>query len=229
MYTILVNNDNTLMASIKERIMHRSTMVDKLHFLVDQKYGDLDMSKFTCILEYKLPISNKYIVETLVLSQELYKNKLEYLLPITTKITSEFGNVSMKLTFTYLEMDENGNTIEHVRNTDSIILPIIPIERWSDYIPDTDLDAIAQIMMSLQSKIEEEKAYAEILHQNQVNDLVLTNNLLQVSTNGTPIGTGVKITSEEEIAKGFPTVVIGENSNEYEETKEQEGFKAVEF
>ena len=34
MYTILVTQENELITSVKERIMKRSKMVDKLHFLV---------------------------------------------------------------------------------------------------------------------------------------------------------------------------------------------------
>ena len=38
MYTILVNDDNTLTTSIKERVMQRSKNANTLRFLVNQKY-----------------------------------------------------------------------------------------------------------------------------------------------------------------------------------------------
>jgi len=44
MYTILLNNDNKLVTSVRERIMQRSKLVDNLHFLVDPAYKELDMS-----------------------------------------------------------------------------------------------------------------------------------------------------------------------------------------
>ena len=35
MYTFLIGDDNTLTASVTERIMERSIMVDNMHFLAD--------------------------------------------------------------------------------------------------------------------------------------------------------------------------------------------------
>ena len=71
MYTILVNQDNTMSTSVRERIMQRSKLVDSLHFLVDHIYKELDMSDFTVTMEYILPISKKYVTEILVKSNEL--------------------------------------------------------------------------------------------------------------------------------------------------------------
>ena len=81
MYTILVNDDNTLTTSIRERIMQRSKLVDSLHFLVSPTYKGLDMTDFTVTMEYILPVSKEYVSEVLVKSEELYKEMLEYKLP----------------------------------------------------------------------------------------------------------------------------------------------------
>ena len=60
MYTILVNQDNTMTTSVRERIMQRSKLVDSLHFLVEPIYKELDMSDFTVVMEYILPVSKEY-------------------------------------------------------------------------------------------------------------------------------------------------------------------------
>lgn len=44
MYTFLINEDNTLTASVVERIMERSKLVDNLHFLADPTYKNVDMT-----------------------------------------------------------------------------------------------------------------------------------------------------------------------------------------
>ena len=68
MYTILVTDDNELKVTIKERIMQRSKMVDSFHFLVKPMYKEnIDMTGFTVTMEYVLPVSKKYVTETLVL------------------------------------------------------------------------------------------------------------------------------------------------------------------
>ena len=105
MYTFLINEDNTLTVSKRERIMERSKQVDTLHFLADTTYKDVDMSEFTVMLEYVLPISKRYKTEILQKSEELYKNKLEYKLPIDTNLTNEPGDIQIQLTFVDVTMD----------------------------------------------------------------------------------------------------------------------------
>ena len=75
MYTILLNDTNELITSVKERIMQRSKLVDNLHFLVDPIYKGIDMTDFTVMMEYILPVSREYKSEVLVKSDELYKEK----------------------------------------------------------------------------------------------------------------------------------------------------------
>jgi hypothetical protein len=84
MYTILVNESNELITSVKERIMQRSKLVDNLHFLAEPMYKGIDMSDFTVMMEYIMPVSREYQTEILVRSNELYKGKLEYKLPFDT-------------------------------------------------------------------------------------------------------------------------------------------------
>ena len=54
MYTFLINEDNTLTASLTERVMERSKLVDNLHFLADQIYKNEDMNDYTVMLEYAI-------------------------------------------------------------------------------------------------------------------------------------------------------------------------------
>ena len=62
MYTILVKSDDTLVATQRQNIMHRSSLVRQLRFLVDPVYGSqgLNMADYVCVLEYRTPISHGY-------------------------------------------------------------------------------------------------------------------------------------------------------------------------
>ena len=117
MYTILVNDDNTLTTSIKERIMQRSKLVDSLHFLVSPTYKGLNMTDFTVTMEYILPVSKEYVSEVLVKSEEPYKEMLEYKLPFDTHLTKESGEIKLKLTFSKVDLDEDGNNIQFLHKT----------------------------------------------------------------------------------------------------------------
>lgn len=105
-YVILVNEDNTLTASKKERIMQRSKLFNNLWFLAEPTYNGYDMSACTVVMEYILPISKKYHSDILELSEDGYQEYLKYVVPIDSKLTAETGEVELQLTFIYSDLDE---------------------------------------------------------------------------------------------------------------------------
>ena len=127
MYTILVNDNNELVTTVKERIMQRSKLVDELHFLSNPVYKNVDMSDFTVTMEYVLPVSREYKTETLVKSDELYKGQLEYVLPFDTCLTKEAGKIEAQLTFSKVELDAEGRSKQMVRKAGPTTITIVPI------------------------------------------------------------------------------------------------------
>lgn len=154
MYTILVNDSNELVTTVRERIMQRSKLVDNLHFLVEPMYKGIDMSDFTVMLEYLTPVSHEYRTEILVKSDELYKSHLEYTLPFDTNLTKEAGDIQVQLTFIRLIMDADGKNIQQVRKTSSAIIKILPITAWSDVIADGALTSLDQRLIQTQAMLE---------------------------------------------------------------------------
>ena len=116
MYTILVNDDNTLHASVRTRIMQNTKNIDSLHFLVKPMFNDIDMTEATVVLTYILPISTERKTLTLTKSEELYKERLEYKILLNEDFTTEVGDIVMYLTFMI------GDDI--IRKTNSAILTI---------------------------------------------------------------------------------------------------------
>lgn len=209
MYTFLIGDDNTLTASVTERIMERSKMVDNMHFLADQIYKDVNMSDFTVMLEYVLPISKKYKTEFLKKSENLYKNKLEYLLPFDTNLTSEAGDIEIQLTFTKVEMDSEGKTTQYVRKVGPGIVHIIPISKWSDIIPDEALSTLDQRIIALEVLNKAMTDRFNINLDNKADNLMYDDeHRIQLTSNGKPIGNAIKITTESvEVEDGSLRVV----------------------
>ena len=195
MYTILVNDDNTLTTSIRERIMQRSKLVDSLHFLVSPTYKELDMTDFTVTMEYVLPVSKEYVSEVLVKSEELYKEMLEYKLPFDTDLTKEAGEIEVKLTFSKVDLDEDGNDIQYVRKISATSITIVPIESWCDIIPDKALDAIDQRIIKTDAQIKALLEANEITRIEKADNLVLDseNKELYLTAEGNQIGNKVKL------------------------------------
>ena len=195
MYTILINDDNTLTTSVRERIMQRSKLVDSLHFLCPQTYKELDMADFTVTLEYILPVSREYKTEELVKSDELYKEMLEYKLSFDTDLTKEAGEIEVKLTFSKVDLDEDGNNIQYVRKISSTTITIVPIEAWCDIIPDKALDAIDQRIIKTDAQIKALLEANEITRLEKADNLVLDSDTkeLYLTAEGEQIGDKVKL------------------------------------
>lgn len=196
MYTIFITEDNELNAHVRERIMQRSKLVDKLHFLTAPLYKGQDMSKYTVMMEYFKPVSKQYKSELLTRSKDLYENCIEYILPLDTELTSEPGTVEIQLTFTYIEMDEDGAVIQRVRKTSPGELKITPIAAWSDFIPDEALSALDQRLLYLLARQQHLEDLQNAYMEEKADDISYENNVLQLLANGKKIG------SKHEIASG---------------------------
>ena len=155
MYIIKVNDDNTLSAPKKQRIIQRSKLVDDFYFLVPPFYNEHDMSTTTVLLEYLQPVSKKYKTEILVLSEDRYEEYLKYVLPVDTEFTKESGSLELQLSFIYVDIDADGNDVQRVRKTAPVLkVEIVPISAWSDIIPDEALNAIDQKLIKVDAQIK---------------------------------------------------------------------------
>lgn len=121
MYTLLINDDNTLQASIRKRILQGTSNVDYLHILTKPFYGDIDMNKLTPVLTYILPESKTRNTITLTPSEELYKERIEYKLCFDETLTSEVGDIKCWMSFI------DNDTV--VRKTTMGIITILPVEK----------------------------------------------------------------------------------------------------
>lgn len=196
MYTFLINEDNSLTASVVDRIMERSKLVDNLHFLVDPTYKNMDMTDFTVTLEYVLPVSKRYKTEILQQSEELYKNKLEYFLPFDTNLTSEAGDIEIQLTFTNVTMDAQGKPTQYVRKVGPGVIHIASISDWSAMIPDDALTALDQRLLAADALMKALIERNNTIMDGKADNLSYKNQLLQLTANGNPIGNAIKITTE---------------------------------
>lgn len=184
MYTILVKDDHSLVATQRERIMQRSKLVNKMHFLVPPNFDGLDMTNTTVCLEYLRPISREYKAEVLIRSAELYKDHLEYILPIDTDLTKEAGQVELQLTFTWVDMDVDGKVSQHVRKTELTYITIIPIANWSIHMPDDALTALDQRMIMLDQLNQQIFDINMALADSMPDDLMVKDGKVYLSQNG---------------------------------------------
>lgn len=215
MYTILVDDDNELVTTVKERIMQRSILVNTLRFLVPPSYQSFDMSEFTVTLEYCLPISRRYGSRQLIRSGELYKDMLEYRLPLDTVFTQESGTIELQLTFTHIVLTEAGESVQYVRKTSAAAVCITPIAAWSDLIPDGALTSLDQRIVKLDALTRKLDELQQGTLELKADNLALDQNTkeLYLTAGGQKIGSSVPLgTLGDEIAEsteaGLVKVII---------------------
>lgn len=224
MYVILVNSDNTLYGSKKERVMQRSKLVDKLKFVVHPIYNGIDMTDASVIMEYVLPISREYKTIPLVLSDERYNDCfLQYELPFDTDLTSQAGALELQLTFAFVEMNEDGVGIQHVRKTSSTTIEIVPITAWSDIVPDSALSALDQRLLKLDAQMRGLNDYLDVIDSNKVDNLVYneSEDTLQLTANG--VGVGDKVSVKNMLDDGIPVIDFGSSSGSDNDVNHEDG------
>lgn len=212
MYTILVNEANELVTTVRERIMQRSKLVDNLHFLVEPTYKGINMSDFTVMLEYLTPVSHEYHTEILVKSDELYKDRLEFKLPFDTNLTREAGDIQVQLTFVKLTMDADGNNVQQVRKTSAATIKILPITAWSDVVADSALTSLDQRLIQTQAMLEATQDMANYLDFTKADNMVFNKEqqYLQLTANGTPIGNQIPINN---LGVGIVSIEVDDAGN----------------
>ena len=194
-YTILVKNTNELISSQVERIMCRSKLVDNLHFLVSPTYKEIDMSDFSVTMEYLTPVSKTYKTESLTVSEELYKDMLEYKLPFDTALTKEPGNIELSLTFTKVEMKSDGKMKQYVRKTSPSSISIVPLESWSEIIPDEALNVIDQRLIKQDALMQQLIDLVNSFDDTKADNLSLKDNILQLLSGDKPIGNEINLSN----------------------------------
>lgn len=228
MYTIILNENNQLTVSVRERIMQRSKLVDSLHFLVDPIYKGINMAEFTVMMEYVLPVSREYITEVLVKKEELYKDKLEYILPFDTCLTREAGDIEVQLTFLKVDLDQDGTPIQQVRKTLPATITILPISAWSDIIPDGALTTIDQRLIKTDAQIKALEEFNDMLYYTKADDLAYNKETseLQLTAGGRGIGRIVDLSGlandelRQELLDGVPVINFSEDDPPVDENGE---------
>jgi hypothetical protein len=213
-YTFLCNEDCTIIASRREVIMQREKCVSEIWFLVPPEYktAENNMQLFNVVMEYILPISRKYNVIELVRDEEDYKDHLRYILPLDTNLSSEHGDVELQLTFVYVGLNADGNGVQKVRKTKPTKLHITPIAAWSDIIPDSNLSALDQRIIKTQAQINELGYYAQVISENQVNNLRYDDveETLQLMAGDKFVGDAVSV--RDMLDDGIPVVDLNSSS-----------------
>ena len=186
---ILMKQDKSLVKTVNSRLYQGENVVDTITIYVPAQYEDNDLSEFIASIYYSNSVNLAY-AEVLDQLESDKEGFLMYKLPVTTKFTSAAGEVTFYLSFT--KNDEETNT-KYVLHSSEMT---IQVDAWNDYfkyIDDASLSAIDNKLLELDTEIDKLKSVEEALDKTIPNDLKITEDVLQLSKDGEPIGDGVEI------------------------------------
>ena len=178
MYTVKINDDNTVSIVAKQRIVQFSKLVDELYFIVPKLYNGYEMKNFEFWMLFKPTDGHEFKMELLKLVDENYKNDyLRYTTDFDTNLTKDAGTIEIQLKFVNEEMNSDGQ-----------------VDNWF-VAPDSALDTLTQLLLANRQNVQALKDIAEALYNTKADDLVIDKiaKKLKVSANGVAVGEGVNL------------------------------------
>ena len=204
MYIVVMQKDKSLLATVTTTLYQHENLVDKVFFLFPQNYNGLELSECTAVIKY-LDQGNVPHTEALQKSEELYKDHLQYFLPIDSSLTKFAGDVKVRITFSKTDVAENK---QYVLNTGEITISIAPLSDYYSIVPDESLEIVDQLIGKLDAKIAATEAIAEIYDKKKADNITYDENKLQLTSNGEKIGNAITIVGGDSPSPG--------DSNEFE-------------
>ena len=198
MYTLKINDDNTVTTTVKETLIERSNYVDKIQIVTNKLYREqIDMSDATLYMKYKLPVSNKIKLTQLTVNDLAYEtNYIQYLIPVDAALTAEAGDIEVSFTFLKLVPNEDETYTSYIRKTTSGVIHITPLVQFDKYEPSELFTEIDQRLLVMEGMIKDLDAQNKSAYEGMVKDIRLDTEgrkLTLTDRNGDDTGEGVEV------------------------------------
>lgn len=198
MYTLKINDDNTVTTTVKETLIERSNYVDKIQIVTSKLYREqIDMSDATLYMKYKLPVSNKIKLTQLTVNDLAYEtNYIQYLIPVDAALTAEAGDIEVSFTFLKLVANDDSTYTSYIRKTTSGVIHITPLVQFDKYEPSELFTEIDQRLLVMEGMIKDLNAQNKAAYEGMVKDIRLDTEgrkLTLTDRNGDDTGEGVKV------------------------------------
>lgn len=198
MYTLKINDDNTVTTTVKETLIERSNYVDKIQIVTSKLYREqIDMSDATLYMKYKLPVSNKIKLTQLTINDLEYEtNYIQYLIPVDAALTAEAGDIEVSFTFLKLVANDDGTYTSYVRKTTSGVIHITPLVQFDKYEPSELFTEIDQRLLVMEGLIKDLDAQNKATYEGMVQDIHINTEdrkLILTDRNGDDTGEGIAV------------------------------------
>ena len=196
MYTLKITDENTVVTTVKERLVERSNDVDKIQIVTSKLYKEqLDMSDTTLYMKYKLPITDKIKITQLTPNNLNYEtNYIQYLIPADVNLLAEAGDIEVSFTFLKLVSNDDDSTTSYVRKTTSGVIHVSPLAAFDKYEPSEMFAETDQRLLALIAATKDLNAQSKAIYENMVKDIRLNTDDKKITLtdrNGDDTGEGI--------------------------------------
>ncbi len=200
MYTLKINDDNTVTTTVKETLVERSNYVDKIQIVTSKLYREqIDMSDATLYMKYKLPVSNKIKMTQLTANDLEYEtNYIQYLIPVDAALTAEAGDIEVSFSFLKLVANDDGTYTSYIRKTTSGVIHITPLVQFDKYEPSELFTEIDQRLLVMEGMIKDLDAQNKAAYEGMVKDIRLNTEDRKITLtdrNGDDTGEGIEVSN----------------------------------
>lgn len=198
MYTLKITDENTVVTTVKEKLIERSNYVDKIQIVVKKLYREqIDMSDCTVYMKYILPVTGKIKMSKLEPNDLAYENDyIQYLVPAEAYLTAESGDIEVSFTFLKLISNEDDTTTSYIRKTQSGVIHISPLAAFDKYEPSEMFDEIDQRLLVMEALQKNMMAMAEDAYNGMVQDIHINTNdrkIILTDRDGKDTGEGIEV------------------------------------
>lgn len=141
MYVIKMEDDKSLITTVKSTVYHKEANANHILFLLPQVIDECRVADFDVRMDY-LPANSVGESEFLVLEKDSYKGYLQFSVPIDTKITNWVGVVEIWLSLVGLD---GGVVVK----SGSVYLDVEERKQVTDYYPPERLEALDRLSIDV--------------------------------------------------------------------------------
>ena len=196
MYTLKITDENTVVTTVKERLVERSNDVDKIQIITAKLYKEqLDMSDTSLYMKYKLPITDKIKITQLTPNNLNYEtNYIQYLIPADVNLLAEAGDIEVSFTFLKLVSNDDDSVTSYIRKTTSGVIHVSPLAAFDKYEPSEMFTETDQRLLALIAAAKDLNAQSKAIYENMVKDIRLNTDDKKITLtdrNGDDTGEGI--------------------------------------
>lgn len=196
MYTLKITDENTVVTTVKERLVERSNDVDNIQIITAKLYKEqLDMSDTSLYMKYKLPVTDKIKITQLIPNNLNYEtNYIQYLIPADVNLLAEAGDIEVSFTFLKLVSNDDDSVTSYVRKTTSGVIHVSPLAAFDKYEPSEMFTETDQRLLALIAAVKDLNAQSKAIYENMVKDIRLNTDDKKITLtdrNGDDTGDGI--------------------------------------